>query len=301
MNQELKQALATVRKLLGSELGRAALSTIEEALEEEHDLRVMAERHACTMSKLSGGLPQALDVALGKIARGATCPVCAGTNTFVDSSGHYRLCEQADCQAFLALSDAARKLRDEPAAPPVEAPFVTLCAGTEEALWEESRLAAERADRPQPGCNCACHGTHGMKGCSLCCRVDPHTGKPVEAPPAESAVKAIESVLSSFGAPDLREPCCWSCTPDYRLMLLCATCGNKRCPKANDHRNVCSNSNEPGQPGSAYPSAAPPSPPEAEPHTCLLRPDDVSGYCEGCDAEYKAACEPVAQAERGKP
>jgi hypothetical protein len=37
------------------------------------------------------------------------------------------------------------------------------------------------------------------------------------------------------------------------MMILCAICGNKRCPHANDHRNVCTYSNEPGQPGSAYP------------------------------------------------
>ncbi len=35
-------------------------------------------------------------------------------------------------------------------------------------------------------------------------------------------------------------------------MILCPICGNKRCPKANDHRNECTGSNEPGQPGSAY-------------------------------------------------
>ena len=35
-------------------------------------------------------------------------------------------------------------------------------------------------------------------------------------------------------------------------MTVCATCGNKRCPHANDHRHDCTNSNEPGQPGSAY-------------------------------------------------
>lgn len=35
-------------------------------------------------------------------------------------------------------------------------------------------------------------------------------------------------------------------------MILCPVCGNKRCPKANDHRNECTGSNEPGQPGSAY-------------------------------------------------
>lgn len=35
-------------------------------------------------------------------------------------------------------------------------------------------------------------------------------------------------------------------------MVLCPICGNKRCPKANDHLNSCTGSNEPGQPGSAY-------------------------------------------------
>lgn len=36
-------------------------------------------------------------------------------------------------------------------------------------------------------------------------------------------------------------------------MLLCPQCGNKRCPKANDHGHSCTGSNQPGQAGSAYP------------------------------------------------
>ena len=36
------------------------------------------------------------------------------------------------------------------------------------------------------------------------------------------------------------------------LMILCKTCGNKRCPHATDHRNACTGSNAVGQPGSAY-------------------------------------------------
>lgn len=40
-------------------------------------------------------------------------------------------------------------------------------------------------------------------------------------------------------------------------MVLCPTCGNKRCPRANAHWNACSGSNEPGQAGSTYPAAAP--------------------------------------------
>lgn len=37
-------------------------------------------------------------------------------------------------------------------------------------------------------------------------------------------------------------------------MNLCPVCGNKRCPRATDHRNECTGSNEPGQPGSSYPA-----------------------------------------------
>ena len=58
----------------------------------------------------------------------------------------------------------------------------------------------------------------------------------------------------------LNEPTCWchTCRPvtvaDMRF-VVCPECGNKRCPHANDHRNACTGSNEPGQQGSAYPAA----------------------------------------------
>jgi hypothetical protein len=35
-------------------------------------------------------------------------------------------------------------------------------------------------------------------------------------------------------------------------MICCEKCGNKRCPHGTDHRHDCTNSNEPGQVGSAY-------------------------------------------------
>lgn len=35
-------------------------------------------------------------------------------------------------------------------------------------------------------------------------------------------------------------------------MVVCPTCGNKRCPKASDHKLVCTNSNASGQAGSIY-------------------------------------------------
>lgn len=55
-------------------------------------------------------------------------------------------------------------------------------------------------------------------------------------------------------------PDCWcrTCRPvtlnDMRF-VVCPDCGNKRCPRANDHRNACTGSNEHGQEGSAYPDA----------------------------------------------
>lgn len=59
-----------------------------------------------------------------------------------------------------------------------------------------------------------------------------------------------------------RRPCgCVRCT-DARLvratdwaprgMIVCGSCGNKRCPHASDHRLGCTGSNAPGQPGSVY-------------------------------------------------
>jgi hypothetical protein len=35
-------------------------------------------------------------------------------------------------------------------------------------------------------------------------------------------------------------------------MIVCANCGNKRCPHATDHEEECSGSNDPGQEGSSY-------------------------------------------------
>ena len=52
---------------------------------------------------------------------------------------------------------------------------------------------------------------------------------------------------------DLARPCgCRLCNPDAWWMVLCAKCGNKRCPHATNHNLECTNSNAPGQVGSIY-------------------------------------------------
>jgi hypothetical protein len=67
-----------------------------------------------------------------------------------------------------------------------------------------------------------------------------------------------EKILAERDARNTPDCWCRTCRPititDMRF-VVCPECGNKRCPHANDHRNACTGSNEPGQEGSAYPAA----------------------------------------------
>lgn len=75
-----------------------------------------------------------------------------------------------------------------------------------------------------------------------------------------SGCKATARICAELSANSSANPGCWcrACRPvvlnDMRF-VVCPDCGNKRCPRANDHRNACTGSNEPGQEGSAYPAA----------------------------------------------
>ena len=89
------------------------------------------------------------------------------------------------------------------------------------------------------------------------------TGEPDEDEEAEEiradtfAAVAAEAYRLLSSRP---KPCgqCHNCRPvsladmDSIRMVLCPTCGNKRCPQANSCANACTGSNDPGQPGSAY-------------------------------------------------
>lgn len=76
------------------------------------------------------------------------------------------------------------------------------------------------------------------------------------APSLDSSQIIAES--PSGNSPVIPDCSCGTCRPvtftDSRF-VVCSECGNKRCPHANDHRNACTGSNEPGQKGSAYPAA----------------------------------------------
>lgn len=73
-----------------------------------------------------------------------------------------------------------------------------------------------------------------------------------------SGCKSTARICAELSANSSANPDCWcrTCRPvvlnDMRF-VVCPDCGNKRCPRANDHRNACTGSNEPGQEDSAYP------------------------------------------------
>jgi len=72
------------------------------------------------------------------------------------------------------------------------------------------------------------------------------------------AAPAVQAEQLSGNTEQVTKCWCHTCRPvtmtDMRF-VVCPECGNKRCPHANDHRNACTGSNEPGQEGSAYPDA----------------------------------------------
>lgn len=64
-------------------------------------------------------------------------------------------------------------------------------------------------------------------------------------------IKAWAAMLAAAPKPE----CCRPVAMTNMRFVVCPDCGNKRCPRANDHRNACTGSNELGQEGSAYPAA----------------------------------------------
>lgn len=76
-------------------------------------------------------------------------------------------------------------------------------------------------------------------------------------------VLPLQSRIAELEA-EVRQDCdnCWKCLEGVvcdlgipvtgSRMILCPICGNKRCPKASDHKLACTNSNESGQRGSVY-------------------------------------------------
>lgn len=67
-----------------------------------------------------------------------------------------------------------------------------------------------------------------------------------------------DAFMSIFGMKRKKDVDCFcmECDIDENIirtrMSVCPDCGNKRCPKATNHENPCSGSNEHGQKGSAY-------------------------------------------------
>ncbi|HHT2749086.1 TPA: hypothetical protein ACTYS1_002776 [Klebsiella pneumoniae] len=120
---------------------------------------------------------------------------------------------------------------------------------------DELRLAFEATEREsddgfnlhKSGIGYADDATQGRWESWLACR----DAMLAAAPQPQNAPQNIPEII----------PDCWcrTCRPvvlnDMRF-VVCPDCGNKRCPRANNHRNACTGSNEPGQEGSAYPDTS---------------------------------------------
>lgn len=92
------------------------------------------------------------------------------------------------------------------------------------------------------------------------------------APPSMAELAALGRIRPIRLAEEPTHPAaamgCWCEVCDPALvgivMVLCPTCGNKRCPHAHDHRNACTHSNAVGQPGSSWEHVKPTAPPAPE-------------------------------------
>lgn len=143
--------------------------------------------------------------------------------------------------------------------PPTDAELQTLWASCDHPLPQNfARAVLAKWGQPQAVAGGEPVYAFRRKGLDDFCTCDAKRYEELSAKPNLFEVRVF------YAAPPpqaVREPQCWclTCRPmrlddPYSIrMALCPTCGNKRCPKANDHRNACTNSNEPGQPGSAYP------------------------------------------------
>ena len=82
-----------------------------------------------------------------------------------------------------------------------------------------------------------------------------------------SEITAIKEALVQPEQEPVSKYCCHFCFNEsgqafFDRMILCPECGNKRCPRATNHKLQCTNSNEPNQAGSVY---TPPPQPAQEP------------------------------------
>lgn len=86
---------------------------------------------------------------------------------------------------------------------------------------------------------------------------DPHWREILRFFAADVLFEVEKMMRYNVGATTVPIKCtCRKCNPiesdGGTRMFLCEKCGNKRCPHASDHEYECTNSNEPGQPGSVY-------------------------------------------------
>lgn len=102
--------------------------------------------------------------------------------------------------------------------------------------WEEGMAAAEAADCC--GCNLRYNDDEPV--------VNPYSDKAHASQREDYCGKCFRCIGNEPSSPGS------FLTVGMSMMIVCETCGNKRCPHSTDHNNACTGSNDPGQPGSRY-------------------------------------------------
>lgn len=105
--------------------------------------------------------------------------------------------------------------------------------------------------------DCTCPYKDGVKARNMCGHVPPcpvyarWEAEFYSAQPAPETPKQC-GCIQCLRDHDERNPCMPSLPAETGRMVVCAICGNKRCPHATNHRHECTHSNAPGQHGSIY-------------------------------------------------
>ncbi|SAW13553.1 Uncharacterised protein [Klebsiella pneumoniae] len=126
-------------------------------------------------------------------------------------------------------------------------------------VWQRCRAAMLQELKKSAGTEAICRSDENVQVL--------HTKSPAQSDccPAQNSVTPAQNSVTpaqnqGWIPVSEQKPDCWclTCRPvtlnDMRF-VVCPDCGNKRCPRANDHRDACTGSNEPGQEGSVYPAA----------------------------------------------
>lgn len=174
-----------------------------------------------------------------------SCAYLPGAKQFVELEVHARLVADALAGQMAVMRQACEHDQAEFNRKWTEQKERAEKAEAELEDWSQSN----RLDELQRGYNAALARAKELEA------LHDAAGRLIKAKGRYHTEKNYRALAGAYDAANAMRCTCRRCQPNSfqnNRMILCSTCGNKRCPHANDHQHTCTGSNEPGQPGSAY-------------------------------------------------